>query len=192
VFPIDQLRHIAVAARDRTLALHLDGARLFNAAVASGMPVARWAEPFDTVSICLSKGLGAPVGSLVASTAAIVDRVHRIRKMLGGGMRQAGILAAAGLHALENHVERLAEDHANARRLAAGLEGLGLSVAPAPETNIVLFRVPDTRRFAKAVWERGVRMNPVAEGVFRAVTHLDVTAEGVDEALSRIEAARFW
>ena len=192
VFPIDQLRHVAVAARDRKLALHLDGARLFNAAVASGMPAARWAEPFDTVSICLSKGLGAPVGSLVASTAAIVDRVHRIRKMLGGGMRQAGILAAAGLHALENHVERLAEDHANARRLAAGLEGLGLSVAPAPETNIVLFRVPDTRRFAKAVWERGVRINPVAEGVFRAVTHLDVTAEDVDEALSRIEAARFW
>src|SRR5512139_2042145 len=121
VFPYAQLRRVADAARDRGLRMHLDGARLFNAVTATGVPAATWAEPFDTVSFCLSKGLGAPAGSLVCASAEIIDRVHRFRKMLGGGMRQAGILAAAGLYALTHHVERLAEDHVNARRLADGL-----------------------------------------------------------------------
>jgi threonine aldolase len=189
VFPLDQLKDVVQAARQHGLALHLDGARLWNAVVATGIPAAVWAEPFDTVTFCLSKGLGAPVGSLVCGSREVIRRVHRARKMLGGGLRQAGILAAAGLHALEHHVERLAEDHANARRLAAGLEKLGLSVEPPPETNMVMFRVASDLRFLRATRERGVLMNPAEAGLFRAVTHLDVSAADVDEALERIEEA---
>ena len=186
VFPWDVLREVAAFARERGLRLHLDGARLFNAEVASGIPAARWAEPFDTVSFCFSKGLGAPVGSVVCGTAATVERLHRVRKMLGGGMRQAGILAAAALHALEHNVARLAEDHANAARLARGLVDLGLGVDPFPETNIVLFGAPDRPDFAARLRESGVLVNSVSPGRFRAVTHLDVSSEDVDEALSRI------
>ena len=186
VFPWDVLREVAAFARERGLRLHLDGARLFNAEVASGIPAARWAEPFDTVSFCFSKGLGAPVGSVVCGTAATVERLHRVRKMLGGGMRQAGILAAAALHALEHNVARLAEDHANAARLARGLVELGLGVDPLPETNIVLFGAPDRPDFAARLRESGVLVNSVSPGRFRAVTHLDVSSEDVDEALSRI------
>jgi threonine aldolase len=118
VFPLETVRAVAAAARERGLALHLDGARLWNAVVATGVPAREWAEPFDTVTFCLSKGLGAPVGSLVCTSAERMRDVHRARKMLGGGMRQVGMLAAAGLYALEHHVERLADDHRNARRLA--------------------------------------------------------------------------
>ncbi len=189
VFPFEQLKGVVEAAREHGLRLHLDGARLFNAAVATGISAADWAKPFDTVSFCLSKGLGAPVGSLVCGSAELVRTAHRFRKMFGGGMRQAGILAAAGLHALEHHVERLAIDHANARRLAAGLAKLGLEVDPAPETNMVLFRFDDTAAFLRAIHERGVRINSVAEGRFRAVTHLDVSEEDVDDALRRIDDA---
>jgi threonine aldolase len=189
VFPLDQLKDVAQVAKQHGLALHLDGARLWNAVVATGTPAAVWAEPFDTVTFCLSKGLGAPVGSLVCGSREVIRRVHRARKMLGGGLRQAGILAAAGLHALEHHVERLALDHANARRLAAGLEKLGLPVDPPPETNMVMFRVPDTLRFLRATRERAVLVNPSEAGLFRAVTHLDVSEADVDEALARIEEA---
>ena len=187
VFPLDQLKDVAQVAKQHGLALHLDGARLWNAVVATGTPAAVWAEPFDTVTFCLSKGLGAPVGSLVCGSHEVIRRVQRARKMLGGGLRQAGILAAAGLHALEHHVERLADDHANARRLAAGLEKLGLAVEPAPETNIVLFRVDDVMGFLRETRTRRVLMNPTAPGVFRAVTHLDVGEADIDEALARIE-----
>jgi threonine aldolase len=186
VFPLERIRGIAALAKQHGLRMHLDGARLFHAVVATGVPAAAWAEPFDSVGFCLSKGLGAPAGSLVCGSAALIERVHRFRKMFGGGMRQAGILAAAGLHALEHHVERLAEDHANARRLAEGLASLGLPVDPLPETNIVLFRVADTMGFLRATRERRVLVNPVAEGRFRAVTHLDVSGADVDEALDRI------
>ena len=117
----------------------------------------------------------------------VIRRVHRARKMLGGGMRQAGILAAAGLYALEHHVERLAEDHANARRLAAGLEKIGLAVGPPPETNMVLFRIEDAMGFLRATRARSLLVNPSAPGVFRAVTHLDVSEVEIDEALGRIE-----
>jgi threonine aldolase len=186
VFPLDQLKDVAQVAREHGLALHLDGARLWNAVVATGIPAAVWAEPFDTVTFCLSKGLGAPVGSLVCGSREVIRRVHRARKMLGGGLRQAGILAAAGLHALEHHVERLAMDHANARRLADGLEKLGLVVDTPPETNMVMFRVEDTMGFLRATRERAVLMNPSEAGLFRAVTHLDVREADVDEALARI------
>jgi len=189
VFPFDQLQRVATAARAHGLRLHLDGARLFNAVVATGIPAFRWAEPFDTVSFCLSKGLGAPVGSLVCGSSAVIDRVHRFRKMYGGGMRQAGILAAAGLYALEHHGERLAEDHTNARRLAAGLERLGVTVDPAPETNMVLFEVEDAGAFLAAILARGVLMNPVSRNRFRAVTHLDIGTKDVDDALATIGEA---
>jgi len=189
VFPLESLKRIAAFARERGLRLHLDGARLFNAVVATGIPAATWAEPFDTVSFCLSKGLGAPVGSLVCGSSSVIDRVHRFRKMYGGGMRQAGILAAAGLHALEHHVDRLAEDHHNAQRLAAGLQRLGLKVDPPPETNMVLFEVEDTMAFLSAASTCGVLINPVAERRFRAVTHLDVTAADIAAALDRLGRA---
>ena len=115
IFPIETLRELAEGAKAHEIPLHLDGARLFNASVASGIPPETWAEPFDTVGFCLSKGLGAPVGSLLCGSRELIDRAQRVRKMLGGGMRKTGFLAAAGLHALEHHVERLAEDHALAR-----------------------------------------------------------------------------
>jgi threonine aldolase len=185
IFPEAALASVIAAARSAGLALHLDGARLWNAAVASGRALAELAAPFDTVSVCLSKGLGAPVGSLVASSQALAGALRRVRKQLGGGMRQAGVLAAAGLHALDNHVERLRDDHANAARLAAGLAALGFRVN-APETNIVLFETPDAARFAAAARERGVLVGARDARWLRAVTHLDVSQGGIDEALARL------
>jgi threonine aldolase len=191
VFPLDRIADVAAVAHSRGLRLHLDGARLFNAVVATGIPAAAWAEPFDTVTFCLSKGLGAPVGSLIASSRELAGPLLRARKQLGGGMRQAGLLAAAGLHALEHHVERLAQDHANARRLAAGLAELGFEVSPPPETNMVMFRVADTPGFLRETRRRDLLVNPMAEGLFRAVTHLDVSAGDVEDALGRLrEVAR--
>jgi threonine aldolase len=189
VFPHAALGAIAAVARERKLRLHLDGARLFNAEVASGIPAAEWARPFDTVSFCLSKGLGAPVGSLLCGSAAAIDGAHRLRKMLGGGMRQAGILAAAGLYALEHHVGRLADDHRNARRFAAGLAALGATVEGEPETNIVMFRVPRPESFSARARAHGVLINAAAPGRFRAVLHLDVSTEDVEQALDRLRFA---
>ncbi len=186
VFPLAQIKDVAEAAREHGLQLHLDGARLFNAVVATGTPAAAWAEPFDTVTFCLSKGLGAPLGSVICGSTDAIRRVHRARKMFGGGMRQAGIVAAAGLHALEHHVERLAEDHANARRLAEGLEAIGFRVDPAPETNMVMFDVEDSAGFLRETRARELWINPMAEGCFRAVTHLDVSAADVEDALGRL------
>lgn len=186
VWPFEQLRAVVDAARAHDLRLHLDGARLWNAVVASGIAADRWAAGFDSVSFCLSKGLGAPVGSLVCGSRALVERVHRIRKMLGGGMRQAGILAAAGLYALEHHVARLADDHRNARRLAEGLLALGLTVDPLPETNIVFFRGPDIGRLWQGLRERAVLINPADRHTLRAVTHLDVSADDIEEVLERM------
>jgi threonine aldolase len=189
IFPFKTVRAIVSAAKERGLKLHLDGARLWNAVVASGIAAPRWVEGFDTVAFCLSKGLGAPVGSLVCGSFDLIDRVHRIRKMLGGGMRQAGLLAAAGVYALEHHVDRLAEDHRNARRLGDGLAALGLEVDPPPQTNMVMFRGGDVGALWPALLERQVLINPVDRRTFRAVTHLDVTAEDIDDALGRIGEA---
>jgi threonine aldolase len=189
IFPLAGIKEVAEAAREAGLHAHLDGARLWNAVVATGIPAAEWAAPFETTAFCLSKGLGAPVGSLVCGSAETIRRVHRARKRLGGGMRQAGIVAAAGLFALEHHVERLADDHANARLLAEGLERLGYRVDPPPETNMVMFEVDDGDAFLRATRARQVLVNPVSRGRFRAVTHLDVSAGDVEEALSRIADA---
>lgn len=187
IFPLATIQSVAAASRELGLRLHLDGARLFNAVVATSTPAAVWAEPFDTVTFCLSKGLGAPVGSIVCGSAETIRAVHGARKRLGGGMRQSGILAAAGLHALEHHIERLAEDHANAARLAAGLERLDFRVDPLPETNMVMFDVTDPARFREALRERDVWINTLGHGRFRAVTHLDVSRQDIEDALERIE-----
>jgi threonine aldolase len=189
IFPPELLEGVVEVAREAGLRMHLDGARLLNAAIASGTEPARLAEPFDTVSICLSKGLGAPVGSLVGSSSERVHRLRRIRKMFGGGMRQAGFLAAAGIYALEHHVERLAEDHANARFLAEGLRKLGLAVAGDPETNMVMFDFEDTLALVRATRARHLLINPTGPGRFRAVTHLDVSAADMEDALARLREA---
>ena len=186
VFPLDALRDACAAARELGLLLHLDGARLWNAVVATGVPAAVWAEPFDTVSVCLSKGLGAPVGSLVCASRERIREVHRARKLLGGGMRQAGILAAAGLHALDHHIERLARRSRERDALRRGTGALGIAVSPAPETNMVMFEVEDAAAFARGLRERALRINMIAPGRFRAVTHLDVSEADIDEALARI------
>jgi threonine aldolase len=171
-------------AHSRGLATHLDGARLFNAAVASGRSVADLARTFDSVSICFSKGLGAPVGSMLAGSRELIGRAHRIRKMAGGGLRQVGLLAAAADHALTHHVDRLADDHALAKRLADGLAALpGVTVTP-PQTNIVFVQVSDGRGAAllEHLKSRGV----LATGLIglRFVTHLDVDATGIDHAIA--------
>ncbi len=190
VFPLEQLRAVAEAAREAGLSLHLDGARIFNAEVATGVPAAVWAEPFDSVAFCLSKGLGAPVGSLIVGTRSFIERAHRFRKMFGGGMRQAGILAAAGSYALEHNVKRLAEDHANARRLAEGLERIpGVALLRQPETNMVLFQVPDVAAFVERTRERGLLINPIDPMTLRAVLHLDVEVSDVQDALEIIGKA---
>lgn len=188
IFPIDQLEAATAAARDEGLRTHLDGARLFNAVVASGIDAARWAASFDTLSFCFSKGLGAPVGSVLCGSREAIAFALRLRKMFGGGMRQAGIIAAGALHALEHHVDRMADDHANAQRLAEGLQQLGLPVDPWPETNIVMFRVADTIGFARAAQQSGVLVIPLDPGRFRAVTHLDVSSDDIDEAIARVAA----
>ena len=189
VFPLDAQQRIAALARESGLRLHLDGARLFNAAVASACDPAELAAPHDSVSFCLSKGLGAPVGSLLAGSREFIARAHRFRKMFGGGMRQAGILAAAGLHALDHGIKRLADDHANARRLAEGLAALpGAELLREPETNIVLFSVADVPGFVRATRERGVWINAIGPERLRAVTHRDVSAADVEDALEVIRA----
>jgi threonine aldolase len=191
VFPLEQLKEAAAAARDHGLTVHLDGARIFNAVVASGTPVATWAKPFDSLTFCLSKGLGAPIGSVLCGSSEFILRAHRARKQMGGGMRQSGIIAAAGLHALEHHVERLADDHSNARRLAAGLQHLGFKVDPLPETNIVLFEAERAKEFQQEILARGILMLALTKDRLRAVTHMDVSEADIDDALGRIaEVAR--
>ncbi len=177
-------------ARRNNLLMHLDGARLFNAAVALGAEARELAAPFDSVSICLSKALCAPVGSVVCGSGEFIRRVHRIRKQLGGGMRQAGVLAAAGILALETMVDRLAEDHARAKRLAEGLAKIpGLVViGGAPHTNMVFVgldeRAPlDGRQVAQRLAERGVKVGAVGPRQFRLVTHYWIDDGGVERTL---------
>ncbi len=186
VFPLEALKEAAAVARAHGLAVHLDGARIFNAAVASGVPLASWTEHVDSVTFCLSKGLGAPIGSVLCGSTEFIARAHRARKQMGGGMRQAGIIAAAGLYALENHVERLADDHANARRLATGLQSLGFNVDPFPETNIVIFEAERAEEFEKELLTRGILTLALTKNLMRVVTHMDVSEADIDEALARI------
>jgi len=187
VLPQTYVQQAADLAHARGLATHLDGARLFNAAVASGgdarATARRLAEPFDTVSVCFSKGLGAPVGSALCGPKELIARAHRVRKMLGGGMRQAGLLAAAVQHALDHHIDRLSEDHAHARRLAQGLQGLPGVRCEMPDTNIVFVDVAPER--AHGVVERARAQGVLCTGLYRLrlVTHLDVSQADVDRAI---------
>jgi threonine aldolase len=193
IWPRAQVDAVAARARARGLALHLDGARIWNAAIATGIPEGDLAAPFDTVAACFSKGLGAPVGSVIAGGRDDIERARRLRKMLGGGMRQVGVLCAAALYALEHHRARLADDHANARRLAAGLAGVAGVVVDAEkiDTNIVIFEVTGVTaaELARRTEGAGVRLHALAATRLRAVTHLDVDAAGVDRAVAAVRAA---
>jgi threonine aldolase len=192
VLPVDYLQQAGELARRRRLFLHLDGARIFNAAAALGIDAAAIAAPCDSVMFCLSKGLAAPVGSLLAASGDFIARARRVRKQLGGGMRQAGILAAAGLIALERMRLRLDEDHRRARRLAAGLADLkGLAIEPADvQTNIVIFRVEargiDARELVRQLAAAGVLALPFGPGRVRLVTHNDIDDADVERALQAV------
>ncbi|HKZ84160.1 MAG TPA: GntG family PLP-dependent aldolase [Anaerolineae bacterium] len=188
IFPQDEAGRICSAAREHGIATYLDGARLWNAAVASGRPPADLAAPFDLVSVALSKGLGAPGGSLLAGSREVAERAVRYRRMLGGAMRQVGIFAAAGLYALDHNVERLAEDHANARRIAERLADCRhIVLDPATvQTNILVFdlaaEAPDAPRVVVRARERGVLVFAFGPQTIRAVTHLDVSREQCERA----------
>lgn len=190
IFALDEVRRIRALCQAHELPLHMDGARLFNAAVASGCPARAWADEVDSLSICLSKGLGAPVGSLLVGSTEFIWRCHRYRKMLGGGMRQAGILAAAGLYALENNVIRLAEDHQRAKALATGIaKTSGIYLLGEVETNIVIFDLAqDATRFVARAKEHGVLVNAIGPRRVRAVTHMDVNSEGIAHSIQVINA----
>jgi threonine aldolase len=193
IFPFDELKRVKKLAESRGLKVHLDGARLANAVVATGVTFREYVSCADTVSMCFSKGLGAPVGSIISGSAEIIKKARRKRKQFGGGMRQAGILAAAALYALDHHVERLSEDHANARRLADVIGSVdGLELVYNPETNIVIFRVHErfdtAERFLARLKERGILAVPFGPEWVRMVTHLDVTADDI-ETVARTLAA---
>jgi threonine aldolase len=186
VWPLEQVRAVLEVARAAGLATHLDGARLMNAVVASGVDAADWAGGFDSAWVDFTKGLGAPVGACLAGSAAFIEEAWRWKQMLGGAMRQSGIVAAGGLYALVHHVERLADDHARAKRLAEGLAALpGVELDPATvETNIVIFAVPDAAAFTAALAAEDVEMSQFGPTRMRAVTHLDVDDAGIDRALA--------
>lgn len=189
IYPLEKIAEISQLAKSKNLLLHIDGARLWNASVATGIKPQEYAQWADSVSVCLSKGLGAPIGSLVAGTKTFIDRVHRFRKMFGGGMRQVGIIAAAGLYALGHHIERLKEDHQNAKRLALGLKELkGIAINPDHvETNMVIFDVAESGMTAAQVSEAMKRerilIHAFGKTQIRLVTHLDVSGEDIEVAL---------
>ena len=189
VWPLSQLRDVVSVASEAGLRLHMDGARLMNAVVASGVAASEMTAGFDTAWLDFTKGLGAPLGAVLAGSVELIDEAWRYKQMLGGAMRQAGIVAAGALYALDHHVDRLAEDHALARGLADGLAGLpGVTIDPDDvETNIVIFEHDEPERLCASLKERGVLMGAVGGRRVRAVTHLDVNADGVQTALEALE-----
>jgi threonine aldolase len=194
VWPLDEFEAVVAAARELGLAVHLDGARLFNASVASGVAPAGFGSLADTVTVCFSKGLGCPLGAVLAGSAERIEAAWRGKFLFGGAMRQAGIVAAAALYALDHHVERLAEDHARARRLAEGLAAAGLPVDPqAVETNFIGLEVGplgiDVGTAVRLLHEHGVRVGFLRPGVLRIATYLGVTDEDVDRAVDAIPQA---
>jgi threonine aldolase len=194
-WPLTQIQEVCAAGHAAELACHMDGARLMNAVVASGTPARDFAAPVDSVWIDLTKGLGAPVGAVLAGSRAFIEEAWVFKQRFGGAMRQAGIIAAAGIHALDHHVDRLAEDHERARRLAHGLTELtGIAVdADRVETNIVIFDVRGTgltgEEFGRRTERFGVRFSVLGPTLVRAVFHLDVPPDGVERALSAARAA---
>jgi threonine aldolase len=192
VYPLEKIQALSAWARKHGLIMHLDGARLWNAVIATGIPAAEWARPFDSISVCFSKGLGAPLGSALTGPREFVTRARRIRKLLGGGMRQAGFAAGAALFALEHHVERLAEDHQNARAIAQAIADTpGLRLDPSEvETNLVWFEADaelgTARAITTALKQRGVLVHPAGPQTMRACTHLDVSAAQAERAAETI------
>ncbi len=194
VWPLERVAQVRQVCDELGLHLHLDGARLWNAAVASGHSPRAYADCAGTVAVCFSKSLGTPAGSMLAGPRELIDRARRFRKMFGGAMRQVGILAAAALYALDHHIDRLAEDHANARRLAEALAALpGIRLDPASvETNIIVFEIDPqlgtAAEFAAKLRERGVWLLATGPQRLRAVTHLDVSREQIEQAIGVFEA----
>jgi threonine aldolase len=195
VWPLDEIEAIAAAARELDLRLHLDGARIMNAAVASGVPAAQFGQHFDTVTLCLSKGLGCPLGALVAGSTELMVKARRLKHLFGGAMRQAGIIAAAGVYALEHNVERLADDHTRARRLAEGLFDAGLPVElEQVETNFVQIDLAPLgltpADALERLWQQGVGLSMTPHPTrLRAVTHLDVDDDDIEKAIESIPRA---
>ena len=189
IFPIDEARAISKICRDNDVAVHLDGARIFNAQVATGTPVAEWAACADTATFCFSKGLGAPIGSMVVSTAEVIAEGRRLRKRMGGGMRQVGVIAAAARVAIETGVDRLAEDHANARRLAEGLNELNEDAVDlaSVETNMVYVNLApfgtSAAELRDELAKKAIVTIPTGPSVMRLVTHRDVSQDDIDNAL---------
>src|SRR5215211_6022123 len=197
IWPLETVRGVVEVAREHGLRKHMDGARLMNAVVASGVPAAEFAGGFDTAWIDFTKGLGAPVGAVLAASRELIEEAWRWKQMLGGALRQSGIVAAGCLYALDHHVDRLAEDHENARALAEGLGELGCEVVR-PDTNIVIFSVPGGSAesmeetapggFVESMARRAVELSGTPDGRVRAVTHLDVDRAGIEEALGAARA----
>jgi len=191
IWPLEQIRDVLEVARTNGMRSHLDGARLLNAVVATGVSAVEYASGFDTAWIDFTKGLGAPVGACLAGSRELIDEAWRYKQMWGGAFRQSGIVAAGDLYALDHHVERLAEDHANARFLADGLAELpGVELDPATvETNIVIFTVPDPDGFVDALERAGIQVSRVGPVLIRMVTHLDVDRAGCERALAAAREA---
>jgi threonine aldolase len=196
IFPLDEIKQIRKVADNYDLLMHLDGARIWNASVATGIALSDWATPFDSISACLSKGLGAPVGSMIIGSREFIGKARRIRKLFGGGMRQVGILAAAGLYALEHNIERLADDHRNARLLAEGLaniKGFECDLSRV-ETNIVIVDIAKTGRtpdeIVAILKDKGILAVVFGKTRLRFVTHLDVSRDECLRALEIISRIR--
>jgi threonine aldolase len=190
-YSLEEIRKIRQICTDNQLKLHLDGARLFNALVAKGQSAAQFGQVFDTISVCLNKGMGCPIGSILIGPAVFIRQARRVRKVFGGGMRQAGFMAAAGIYALEHHIQRLEEDHRHARILGEALEKKDFvrSVMPV-ETNIVIFEVDQGgcgREIAQQLKEKGVLGHSISANQIRLVTHLDVTQDMIGQAVEIIE-----
>ncbi len=190
LWDLGEVKRIRAVCNELGLAMHMDGARIFNALAASGVSAEEWGPPFDSVSICLSKGLGAPVGSVLVGDSAFIHEARRVRKRLGGGMRQAGIIAAAGLYALDHHVQRLAKDHAHAAELGRALAGLPFIAQVMPvESNIVVSTLRDAARLDALLQHldrHGVRAMAFGPGMLRMVTHLDVGSNGIAHAVNAL------
>jgi threonine aldolase len=188
VWPLETIRGVLEVARSHGMRAHLDGARLMNAVVAAGVPAREYTGAFDTAWIDFTKGLGAPVGAVLAGSRELIDEAWRFKQMMGGALRQAGIVAAAGLYALDHNVDRLAEDHENARVLAEGIAALeGARIDPSKvDTNIVIFEVDDPAGVVAALLAEDVEMTQMGPGRIRAVTHMDVDRAGIDRALAAL------
>ncbi len=189
IFPLDQFMTVVDAAREQGLRIHLDGARLFNAAVATGEPVSAWGKSVDTTSICFSKGLGAPAGAALCGASELIEAARKVRKILGGSMRQAGILAAGALYALDHNINRLQEDHNNAKQFALKLEEMGIKVLRSPETNTVLFTIPAAQEFVALAKTYGVLLRATNDTTIRALLHLDISSAQLQDAVGRIRNA---